>query len=788
MINLGGAFLQITGNINPLQRALAQAKGHVNGFAKDTTGKFNVIKGAITAVSSTLAAMAVGAAIRKSVSEFTAFEKASSRIGNVTKENIGAIKDRIKALPSELGDFTSLMEGYYQVVSAGVQGTSKQMETLATSSKVAKEAGLQQGEVVRGLASLMGAYGKELGSASKAADLLYTIEKNGITTVGELIPYIGSLGNQAASLGLSATEMAASLSQVSTAGAGTAESATQLSAVMTALMKPTKEMEAALNKYGGAQKAIKDLGFAGVLRELVGSTKGNTSALTDLFGRVEAVRGVLQLSRNSFAELDQKLKDTKESAGASADAWNRYKETLSASFETLTASTKNLFIAIGEKLAPTVNVLVTSLTSWIDKNRDLIASGMEKFLVVIGQGLLTVIGNIGSAVRAIGLFHNAWLQVKYGIQAVIAKVAEITNWLYKHLVRTLLSPFDDMFKALVKLGAVESNPFDSLGRALDDFAFSSKQVKEEMAKDVDTAKAKYDELAAKIDQVTAGTKDAGAVLAGMASGNAWEQAFTGAKTASKNVEELKTKTKELTTSNGVLIEGLYGLSEGAGQAADAVDGAGDAADKAKNKIVQMGNAAGPVGQQITEMAASAQVTLQNFANSIRNLTGSTLVGATGSYTYNPLKAAGYTDAQISAMTESERSRLAKQLDNKLYAAQLQAAIGTPDQYRQISTMFASQSSRMAGEEIWKKAGLDYNYTGSYASGTGPQGLPETGFFLGHKGEIVKSKKESDAERGSFAKTEIHIHAGAFVGNQSDARTFADLLLKEINFKTKRLGM
>ncbi len=35
---------------------------------------------------------------------------------------------------------------------------------------------------------------------------------------------------------------------------------------------------------------------------------------------------------------------------------------------------------------------------------------------------------------------------------------------------------------------------------------------------------------------------------------------------------------------------------------------------------------------------------------------------------------------------------------------------------------------------------------SYASGTGPAGLPYTGLFLGHKGEIVKNPAESEAER------------------------------------------
>lgn len=42
-------------------------------------------------------------------------------------------------------------------------------------------------------------------------------------------------------------------------------------------------------------------------------------------------------------------------------------------------------------------------------------------------------------------------------------------------------------------------------------------------------------------------------------------------------------------------------------------------------------------------------------------------------------------------------------------------------------------------------------TVSYQTGTGPEGLPSTGLFHGHKGEIVKSPEESDTERRGRGK-------------------------------------
>lgn len=47
---------------------------------------------------------------------------------------------------------------------------------------------------------------------------------------------------------------------------------------------------------------------------------------------------------------------------------------------------------------------------------------------------------------------------------------------------------------------------------------------------------------------------------------------------------------------------------------------------------------------------------------------------------------------------------------------------------------------------------------SYATGTGPAGLPRTGLYFGHQGEIVKSKADSDRERGgSDRPIELHVH-------------------------------
>jgi len=112
-------------------------------------------------------------------------------------------------------DETDLMKGYYQVISAGVTDPIKSLETLTTASQLAKSAHINQAEAIKGLTKLMAGYEGQIKTTAEAADLLYTIEKEGQTSVLELIPVIGGLAKVSADLKVSTDEMGASLATLS---------------------------------------------------------------------------------------------------------------------------------------------------------------------------------------------------------------------------------------------------------------------------------------------------------------------------------------------------------------------------------------------------------------------------------------------------------------------------------------------------------------------------------------------------------------------------------------------
>ena len=132
------------------------------------------------------------------------FESALNDMSKVTDRSLGEIRAEIMLLPSALGSATELVRGSYQVMSAGVTDVKESLDTLITSSQLAKTAHSDQARIVGGLTSVMDAFNV---SAGTSADTMQTMEKIGKTTVAGMIPIIGEISASSAALGISIDEM-----------------------------------------------------------------------------------------------------------------------------------------------------------------------------------------------------------------------------------------------------------------------------------------------------------------------------------------------------------------------------------------------------------------------------------------------------------------------------------------------------------------------------------------------------------------------------------------------------
>ncbi len=332
--------------------------------------------GAAMKQSMAIGGIAVAAMVKISNDRFKKFETALVNMSKVTDRSLKEIRADIFGMSVDLGDATQLMEGYYQVISAGVTEPVAALELLTTASKAAKAANIEQSEVIKGLTKVMKGYEGQIESTAEAADLLFTLEKVGQTTVAELIPHIGGLSKISKDLGISQFEMAGALAQVTQLAGNTEEAVVQYQGVLVGLMKPTVAMKEALGDMGfeSVQAAIGSLGLTDTLKQLKESTGGSAEKMSALFSNIRGLKGIAALSVKGFGDMSDKIDQMADSTGAASDAFERWKKTSEAIEDVLKNKVSKVLIQIGEKNAPKVIEFLEFFSKWLDQNQDAIVN------------------------------------------------------------------------------------------------------------------------------------------------------------------------------------------------------------------------------------------------------------------------------------------------------------------------------------------------------------------------------------------------------------------------------
>ncbi len=323
------------------------------------------------------------------------FETALIDMGKVTKRSFADLKADIMGLPAEIGGATELMKGYYQVISAGVTEPIKALETLTSSSMAAKAAHVSQAEVIKGLTKVMAGYEGEIKTTAEAADLLFAIEKEGQTSVAELIPVIGGLAKMSRDLSVSSNKMGAAIATITLTAGSTAEAATQYRAVLVALSKSTEVARIITEEFGysGIQAAIKQEGLANILERLRDTVGGSAEAMSELLGRQEAMLGVSAMGAKNFETMNQKIVAMENKTGALASAFDDWKKTLEGVWDVLKVKLEKAIINLGDNVFPILKSILEGLSSSIDPLiNDFVA--LWDVLISFPQGVIDFFRNL----------------------------------------------------------------------------------------------------------------------------------------------------------------------------------------------------------------------------------------------------------------------------------------------------------------------------------------------------------------------------------------------------------
>jgi len=318
----------------------------VQGFARDldrvdaaavrVNRSFDAVGRMATAALATAAASAVvglGAALRSAADEAVKLEKGVREIGTLMG---GLSKNEIRQMSKELGTLAvasgqavgTLTKARYDIVSAGFGDAAKSLDVLNTSARLAV-AGVAEVSVTADLlTTTLNAYRRPAEDAADVSDDLFTIVRNGKTTMTELGSSMGALIATAGPLDVSLDEVGAALSTLTANGQNTAMASTAISAAILEMSKPSDALVAALAAVGVESENLIETGggLAGAMALVQKASEGTGISVNKLVQREEALRAVLPLTSVAAEKFSGDLASMSQNAGAADKAFGEMAE------------------------------------------------------------------------------------------------------------------------------------------------------------------------------------------------------------------------------------------------------------------------------------------------------------------------------------------------------------------------------------------------------------------------------------------------------------------------------
>lgn len=285
-------------------------------------------------------------------------------------------------------------------------------------------------------------------SADKTGDFVdvmsatITNSNTNVEMMGETLKYVGPV---AGTLGINMEDLSLAIGLMANAGIKGSQSGTALRSGLTNLVKPTDQMQAAMDKYGVAivknsEGQVDMMGTINLLREKLGGLDETTqaNALATIFGK-EAMSGwaaVVNASETDFNKLSGAISDSSGKAGEMATTMN---DNLWGAMKSLLSALEGLAIEFSDVLAPAIRAVtekVTEVVRWFAGLDD----GTKKVIVVfallvasIGPILLMVAGMIkmfktaimikGALAVASGVLSTAIAGISLPVLAVVGVIA-----------------------------------------------------------------------------------------------------------------------------------------------------------------------------------------------------------------------------------------------------------------------------------------------------------------------------------------------------------------------------
>jgi len=413
------------------------------GRVEEKTKKFSDKFGSLIASGVKIATMAMTAFAVKGIKDLVDFDKKINEVftllPNASKESMGKMTDDVRRLATTMGiDLTDAVNGLYQAISAGVDPDNA-VTFLEDASKTAIAGVSSLEDAVGALTTILNGYGMEAKETTKVSDVLFSVVKNGVTTMTELGQNIGKVTPIASALGIQIDEVGAMFATLTKQmGAGkTAEAGTAIRSMLAELAKAGMKASDNFKELAGVSfpEFIRQGGSVQeALMKMKDHAEANNMSLMDMFRGIEAGNGALMLVTNSGKELSANLNKIQADAGATEEAFQRLNDTTSQRFSKIMATFKEVGMKFAESFLPIIEKHLPNLTQGLMNS----VPALKK----LGDSVATMIKGIIAIAPIL-------TKVVLGLTAFTAgaKLSAIASTALGKSVKSLALPFTTLFLA-----------------------------------------------------------------------------------------------------------------------------------------------------------------------------------------------------------------------------------------------------------------------------------------------------------------------------------------------------
>lgn len=415
------AYLEavVGADITQFRRGMRDIRNEMGFLSETVSGLTGLGRNLTYTLTTPLVSM--GGVALETASDFQASMYNINAIASLTGGELEALSNR--AL--EFGAATrsgaqAAADALYTVFSAGLTDADQAFSAMEVATYTA-EAGLADlTTTTEALLAVMLSYGdtsEEM--AWRASNAMTQMVAVGVGSMQEFANALGNVVPTATALGMDINQLMGDMAFLTQRGLSAAKSGTALNSALTALIKPTEAMSAAMSSLGaGSSQELIDQ-FGGVneaIKALIESTGGSQEQLAAMFGNIRGLRAINLFATDiegwgaSMDEFYGKLD------GATMRAWEQQMQSFSASWDMLKSAVEGASVAIGQQMFPVLQPIVDTVRDLVleitNANPEFLALAVTFGAVAAAAPpilwvLTSLISPFGLLIAAVGAFGVA---------------------------------------------------------------------------------------------------------------------------------------------------------------------------------------------------------------------------------------------------------------------------------------------------------------------------------------------------------------------------------------------